>query len=1074
MKEPIGPSRRSFLRRAAASVLLSPAFGTAISPAQGAKAVEEGAEISVLSRIELDRELYEHEAILHGTLYFRHQPRTPIRIQWIDNYGRIAGESTVAVVASLAKPVTFSFQLRTGLTCMNSIRVLVNGVAQAVTSRFMRSSVPSPWDDYQVISWANYPNGYYDQLRAAGVNATIAYREGDFSQLLDNDFSFYVEQMAWEVYSIYHKDLPMWRDLIAKVRTDRSNLDHWVRRPCLNDPATQKYVSDRLQRYVREHRPFQPLYYNIADELGQGDQLSANDFCHSTHCALAFSNYQRASYGTLVALRNEWALSEIIRWDDEGLLSNNDWEKSNLLIDRTTTDAAFESIALANLVQTYGSVQRFNKEWGTTFPEPGGGMGPRECWEPVLGAVRETISLTDLSDASLEKGIGPLQEFNARCGKRAGWNAPQTPGNFKTWSEVRSFLNRYYKELGEVSSVKGWNASPWSDFRNFMDSTFADAVLRAATVCKTEDPRARCATEGGQAPFAFGWYNYEQVLRAVDVIEPYNIGNNVEVVRSLKPQVIMLSTYSYEHKLGTPLTENDLLQRRQAVRNVWWNLFHSHRGNIVWDDLEDGLAFVDLKTGQLTPSAETFFSVFHELRNGIGMLIMNSERTRDEIAIHYSHPSVQAHWLLENVKKAREWMVNTVDAPTDSRFIAVRNSWTKLIEDLHFQYDFVSATQVAAGVLPQGRFRVLILPESIAIGPAEADEIREFVRAGGTVVADSRAALLNQRCRDMGEGQLNDVFGIAQGSAQTAGSSVVGVANQGSIRLEDTLLDHTWFAENTLVTTTGKALAHCAKIPMVVVNQFGKGNAIYLNMDVSGYAFDRLNPKASSTLPDLIGGVLNLAEVHPRIRLATSDGTRAPGVEVVIYRNGACEIVAIFRNPQLDDGGWGSYAHKKENWRDWTSDADNSALEKEVAITIDWGTSMATYDLRGQKDLGMASSTAAVLSPWEPLVYTRAKSALPTLAIQLPGRVVAGSELEIQLGSNGPHPEGTTRVVHLDLLKPSGEIYNLYSRNLMVTTQNSTFSIPLALNDPAGNWTVKVFDLMTGTSVQQAFLLTEA
>jgi len=167
-------------------------------------------------------------------------------------------------------------------------------------------------------------------------------------------------------------------------------------------------------------------------------------------------------------------------------------------------------------------------------------------------------------------------------------------------------------------------------------------------------------------------------------------------------------------------------------------------------------------------------------------------------------------------------------------------------------------------------------------------------------------------------------------------------------------------------------------------------------------------------------------------------------------------------------------AHKKENWRDWTSDADNSALEKEVAITIDWGTSMATYDVRGQKDLGTARSTAAVLSPWEPLVYTRAMSALPAFAIQLPGRVVTGTELEIQLTSNGPHPEGTTRVVHLDLLKPSGEVYNLYSRNLMVTTQSSTFNIPLALNDPTGNWTVKISDLMTGSSVQQTFQLTES
>ena len=95
----------------------------------------------------------------------------------------------------------------------------------------------------------------------------------------------------------------------------------------------------------------------------------------------------------------------------------------------------------------------------------------------------------------------------------------------------------------------------WCDFRNFMDQTFADAVLRAAKICKAEDPDARCATEGGQSPFPFGWYNYEQVLRADDVIEPYNGGNNVEVIRSLKPSTIMVHTVGYQYTAGKHLTD---------------------------------------------------------------------------------------------------------------------------------------------------------------------------------------------------------------------------------------------------------------------------------------------------------------------------------------------------------------------------------------------------------------------------------------------------------------------------------------------------------------------------------------
>ena len=142
---------------------------------------------------------------------------------------------------------------------MNVIRVKVDDVPQAVGQTFMRAPAPNPWNDYQVITWAHYPDGFYDQLRSAGVNATIAYREGDFTQVLNNSFNFYVEQMVWEVYANYHKDLPQWRDVISSVRADRANLDLWIRQPCLNDPKTTEYVRERVQKYVQQHRAFSPL-----------------------------------------------------------------------------------------------------------------------------------------------------------------------------------------------------------------------------------------------------------------------------------------------------------------------------------------------------------------------------------------------------------------------------------------------------------------------------------------------------------------------------------------------------------------------------------------------------------------------------------------------------------------------------------------------------------------------------------------------------------------------------------------------------------------------------------------------
>ena len=165
----------------------------------------------------------------------------------------------------------------------------------------------------------------------------------------------------------------------------------------------------------------------------------------------------------------------------------------------------------------------------------------------MIAVIREARCVAKLDEKSLEQKMGTLEGLNERAGRTA-----EKPADFRTWTEVLTLVNRFYADLPKIRSTDGWNVTAWCDFRNFMDQTFADAVLRAAKICKAEDPDARCATEGGQSPFPFGWYNYEQVLRADDVIEPYNGGNNVEVIRSLKPSTIMVHTVGYQYTPGKP------------------------------------------------------------------------------------------------------------------------------------------------------------------------------------------------------------------------------------------------------------------------------------------------------------------------------------------------------------------------------------------------------------------------------------------------------------------------------------------------------------------------------------------
>jgi glycosyl hydrolase family 42 (putative beta-galactosidase) len=1059
-------SRRRFLRAAFGTTALGAAFPSYDAHALAGELSAAGPESVVVARVAVDKSVYASSEVLNGEIYFSRPPAGLLQVRWIDGAGRVA-EELLAPPHSTGVPQRFSLSLAHGLTYRNWIQASVDGVPQVEGAKFLLSPAAAPWDDFHTIMWADYPDGFYDLLESVAIDATIAYRDNDFSQVLDNNFKFYVEQLVWEIFSVYHKRQNVWKDLLQKLEADRENWKLLVRNPCLNDPSTDAYLRARITRMVRMHKAFRPLYYSIADELGQGDQIKPIDFCHSSFCTLKFSEYLRALYGSPDRVGAEWGGIEVARWDDETVKSGLEWDHGDLMIARTTTDRAFDSIAVAGLETRYGTIGRFNTAWGTSFPEPTGpGMTAREEWQPVIGLVREARSVSTLDEHNLAAKLGSLDEVNVRWGRYGGWKTRQEPTGFKSWAEVAGFLKRFYAELAEIRSTERWNVAAWVDFRNFMDSTFAAAVGRAAAMCKAEDPDARCATEGGQAPSAFGWYNYEQVVKSVDAIEPYNTACNVELVRSMNPKVHLLATHSYGYSPGKALTREDRVEQKRKTLEVWWQLFHGHRGAILWDNLEPNTRFVDTETRELTPAAEAFTEVFHEVRAGIARLVLNSRRTHDGIAIHYSHASLQIHWLLENLKNARNWLTHHVD-DRGSRFNAVRNSWTKLLEDLGLQYDFASREQIEAGKLGSGEYRVFIMPRSVAVSAHESEQIREFVRRGGLLIADNGTATLNEHGRDLGRGQLDDVFGIGRAKGQAPGRAVVGVGDQDSLHLAGAELAFLEVGDPDVVLRGGKALAAGGNVPLVIVNRFGGGSAFFLNLEVAKYGTQRLRQDIHSSLPDLIEGVTALAGIRPRVRVLGQDGKRLPGAEVVMFANGACEHVTIFRNPQFDIEGLGDYPGIRIGGSD--EGIDNSRFEQPAEVSVEWPAVRNTYDVRGREDLGAIRTRKATLDPWRPLIFTRSEQPIPKLNLAVAREDSPGRALRVTLTSEGAAPEGTLRVIRLEIETPAGKAYDLYSRNVLVRATPHTERVPLAYNDPEGRWRVRAHDLITGQPLEATF-----
>ena len=137
-------------------------------------------------------------------------------------------------------------------------------------------------------------------------------------------------------------------------------------------------------------------------------------------------------------------------------------------------------------------------------------------------------------------------------------------------------------------------------------------------------------------------------MKALTSIEPYDIGNNIEIIRSLNPKMPMVST---------GFANGPWEQQR-----VWRELFHGHRGLIIWDEKHEYVA-----NGQPGARGMEAAKYYNEIRDGAGALIINSQPVTDPIAIHYSQASMRTEWMLARQPEGDAWITRSAKAEFDIR-----------------------------------------------------------------------------------------------------------------------------------------------------------------------------------------------------------------------------------------------------------------------------------------------------------------------------------------------------------------------------------------------------------------------
>jgi len=289
---------------------------------------------------------------------------------------------------------------------------------------------------------------------------------------------------------------------------------------------------------------------------------------------------------------------------------------------------------------------------------------------------------------------------------------------FRSWDEVVPMTTEEAQKHG--------NFAPWSDHRVYMEQSFVRALGRTRDMVRETDPGALASISGTQIPTAHNGCNWYQIDQRMDYLQPYSGGNQDAMHHLFRPGIRLTGFTGYQ-LVGTAVEEQQ-----------WRRLFYGHTGaSIFWHYT---LLNPDLS---MSEQGKALAEVFGRLQSGIGRVFMNSTVHEDGVAIHFSMASIRGAWIQDGT--IRPSVGNVLGTSKKyAELVARREGWVKELERQGVQFRFLASEQIEAGELD--KFRVLILPYSIALSDKEVRAIDRFVERGGVLYADEQTGRMDERC----------------------------------------------------------------------------------------------------------------------------------------------------------------------------------------------------------------------------------------------------------------------------------------------------------------------------------------
>jgi len=627
---------------------------------------------------------------------------------------------------------------------------------------------------------------------------------------------------------------------------------------------------------------------------------------------------------------------------------------------------------------------------------------------------------------------------------------------YRSWDDVRPWTVDEIRGREFAQGNQRWNFAPWADHMAFSDTLFANLIGKLNDVVLKADPQAPFGLTGVGLPAAYGGYDWSQLAGLVFWVEGPPLA--VAIFRDC-------ASGDDKRYISTAISvqaSKDSMRRHE----FWRGVAEDVRGAILRppSDAKANADVVEALAGDLAI-----------MRSGIGKLLSEAGRPPAEVGIVYSQPSFRAHWILDT-QTGRDWMERTPQYEKEhSSALMSLDLWTGLLDDMGVPYEFISCTDLGAKRFRQRRFKVVILPEVLAVSNRQAAALTAFVSAGGMLVADSRAGLLDEHLVEGEGGMLDSLFGIRRrgrecfelDGAYKPGTTEPVVMRRAPDGFEDlaAALDTELvrFVEPGVHTKKGDALAKAGLASAVVLNPTGSGLAVYLNISLWDYLQARTRVGGGEKLRKFMGVLLGKAGVGPAAQTYV-EGLVVPRTVKRILTSGRLSYAVILLDKSTraakSTGITRVNAESADSTADETAETEAAPPAENLALSVAFPAATNAYDMISGEYLG-----------WGSQVVLSLRSDRAALLALLPYRV-RRLDASVEVRQRTVNFSATvviedsrvtpgTHVIRAELTSPEGQLRPEYTRTFFASEGRASGQIRIGLTESGGAWTVTLTDVAT-------------